>query len=147
MLDVIFKGANNSHYSYCADQIPIADGDTFVFNVSGPDGYSSKVSISGKQLNQGNGTASLTISGLVTRGTYTVSEDTSWAWRYDTVDSNGAVDPDLAVQTVVLDPSGSTVTFVNAETNSKWLDFAGWCENLFSGTGIVSGVGAGAAGN
>ncbi len=46
----------------------------FVFTVTGPDGFSRKISLTNGQ--------SITISGLPA-GSYTVSEDALWAWKYD----------------------------------------------------------------
>ena len=50
--------------------------DSFLFNITGPNGYTNTVVI--------NGAGSVTIKGLPS-GTYTVTEDTSWSWTYDIV--------------------------------------------------------------
>lgn len=57
----------------------IDENQTFVFNVTGPNGFSMQVVI------EGNG--STTIKGLPA-GTYIVTEDTAWTWRYETAQSD-----------------------------------------------------------
>ena len=91
-------------------------GQSFIFTVTGPEGFSKKIVI------QGNGTVVLT--GLKI-GTYTVTEDTSWSWRY--TPKNGAV-----VQTITLQPGKTnSVTYVNDRTNNKWLDGNAYYKNVF----------------
>ena len=90
---------------------------SFIFNVTGPDGYSKQIVI------QGNG--SVTLTGLKI-GEYTVTEDTSWSWRYT---PNGS-----ATQKITLQPGQTTtnrVTFVNDRTEDKWLDGNAYCKNEF----------------
>lgn len=123
------------------DLSSLKDGETFVFTVTGGNLPSSgmQVVISGADVRAGEGTASVTIDGLKVGSSYTVAEDGSWSWRYT---------PDAASKTsdvLVANPSGAqnTVTFVNEKTNDKWLDFSGWCRNLFKGSGAYDGVGVG----
>lgn len=89
---------------------------SFIFNVTGPDGYSKQIVI------QGNG--SVTLKGLKI-GTYTVTEDTSWSWRYTPKDG--------AVRMIALQPGQTTnsVTFVNDRTTDKWLDGNAYSKNEF----------------
>lgn len=94
---------------------------SFIFTVTGPNGFSKKIVI------QGNGTVVLT--GLKI-GEYTVTEDTSWSWRYSP--KNGAV-----VQKITLQPGKTnSVTYVNERTNNKWLDGNAYAKNVF---GSISG--------
>lgn len=88
---------------------------SFIFTVTGPEGFSKKIVI------QGNGTVVLT--GLKI-GEYTVTEDTSWSWRYTPRDG--------AARTITLQ-AGKTnsVTYVNDRTNNKWLDGNAYCKNVF----------------
>lgn len=88
---------------------------SFVFTVTGPEGFSKKIVI------QGNGTVVLT--GLKI-GDYTVTEDTSWSWRYTPRDG--------AARTITLQ-AGKTnsVTYVNDRTNNKWLDGNAYAKNVF----------------
>lgn len=88
---------------------------SFIFTVTGPEGFSKKIVI------QGNGTVVLT--GLKI-GDYTVTEDTSWSWRYTPRDG--------AARTITLQ-AGKTnsVTYVNNRTNNKWLDGNAYAKNVF----------------
>lgn len=88
---------------------------SFVFTVTGPEGFSKKIVI------QGNGT--VVLKGLKI-GDYTVTEDTSWSWRYTPRDG--------AARTITLQ-AGKTnsVTYVNDRTNNKWLDGNAYCKNVF----------------
>lgn len=97
----------------------IDENQTFVFNVTGPNGFSMQVVI------EGNG--STTIKGLPA-GEYTVTEDTSWSWRYE---------PEEASYTVTANDiknGEATVTFENERTNDKWLNGSAYCKNDFSKT-------------
>ena len=70
------------------------------------------------------GNESVTIKDLEP-GTYTVTEETGWSWRY-TPNANGKkVEPENAENGVV------TVTFTNTREKSKWLNGGAWCKNLW----------------
>lgn len=88
---------------------------SFIFTVTGPEGFSKKIVI------QGNGT--VVLKGLKI-GDYTVTEDTSWSWRYTPRDG--------AARTITLQ-AGKTnsVTYVNDRTNNKWLDGNAYAKNVF----------------
>ena len=89
---------------------------SFIFTVTGPEGFSKKIVI------QGNGTVVLT--GLKI-GTYTVTEDTAWSWRYTPKDG-------VATQKITLQPvQTNSVTYVNNRTNNKWLDGNAYYKNVF----------------
>lgn len=87
-----------------ADCEAIDENQSFIFDVTGPNGYSKRVVI--------KGTGSVTITGLEV-GEYTVTEVTSWSWRYTTGDS----------QRITLQGSqtNNAVSFTNNVSNSKWL--------------------------
>ena len=91
-------------------------GQSFLFTVTGPGGYSARVCITG------NG--SVTLTGLPA-GTYTVREETGWSWRYT---------PSQEEQTVVI-KNGETgeAIFQNSRTNEKWLTDDAHCDNRFDG--------------
>lgn len=91
----------------------IDEGQSFIFDVTSPDGYSKRVAISGS--------GSVTIKGLKT-GTYTVTEVTAWSWRYT---AGGAQSVDLQPE------QGSTVNFTNTLSNGKWLSGACYSEITF----------------
>lgn len=91
------------------------ENQSFLFDVTGPDGYSKRVVI--------NGNGSVTIKGLKI-GTYTVTEVTGWSWRY-TADSSS--------QSIELKPAVSnTVNFTNTRSNHKWLGGDAYRKNTFS---------------
>lgn len=88
---------------------------SFIFTVTGPEGFSKKIVI------QGNGT--VVLKGLKI-GEYTVTEDTAWSWRYT---PRGG-----AVQKIELQPGiTNTVNYMNDRTNDKWLDGNAYCKNVF----------------
>lgn len=89
------------------------ENQTFLFDVTGPNGYSTRVAIVGK--------GSVTISGLKV-GTYTVTEVGSWSWRY--LGPYGTV--------ITLDPTTENeVTIRNTRQTSKWLSGDTFLDNLF----------------
>ena len=97
----------------------IDENQSFVFKVTkdGDSTFSMDVVI------QGN--SSVTIKGLKP-GTYTVTEETGWSWRY-TPNANGKkVEPKNAENGVV------TVTFENTRPKNKWLNGSTWCENRWA---------------
>lgn len=94
----------------------IDENQSFIFNVTGADGYSKRVAI--------NGNGSVTITGLKI-GTYTVTEETRWSWRYT---------PSGNVQTITLQPTGeNVVAFANSRTGLKWLGGDAYNQNIFGG--------------
>lgn len=104
----------------------------FVFKISGNGMQEMTVMIPASSFT--DGTASVTIKNL-RKGTYTITEDTTWSWRYDITTSNP--------QTVVLQ-TNQTVNFENKRTEIQWLDGEAWCRNIFNateeGNGIVEGT-------
>lgn len=91
----------------------IDENQSFIFDVTGPNGYSKRVVI--------NGNGSVTIKGLKI-GEYTVTEVTSWSWRYTTSSS----------QNITLKPAGpNEVTFKNTRSNHKWLGGDAYFQNIF----------------
>lgn len=92
----------------------IDEGQSFIFDVTGPNGYSKRVVI--------NGNGAVTIKGLKI-GTYTVKEVTSWSWRYTT--SNNP-------RTITLQPAvPNEVIFENTRNNHKWLGGDAYKQNIF----------------
>lgn len=89
----------------------------YIFNVTGPDNQSFKVSV------EGNG--SVTIVGLPF-GTYTVTEQTGWSWRYTAEQGTATIDKDH------LNP---TVTVKNERANQYLLD-----GNAYARNNAVTGV-------
>ena len=97
-----------------SDGQDIDENQSFLFDVTGPNGYSKRVVI------KGNG--SVTIKGLKI-GTYTVTEVTGWSWRYK---------PNSGEQSITLKATGENkVTFTNTCSNTEWLDSNAYCKNEF----------------
>lgn len=95
------------------------DGAPFLFHITNDDGFRMDV------LVPGNG--SVTINDLQVGKTYTVTEDESWAWRYNVSGEN----------TVKIAASGSAVTFTNTIDNDKWFDHTTSAENQWSDSRIT----------
>ena len=94
----------------------IDENQSFIFDVTDPNGYSKRVVI--------NGNGSVTIKGLKI-GTYTVTEVTNWSWRYTT---------DSSSQSIELKPAqtnANAVTFTNIRNNGKWLGGDAYSKNIF----------------
>lgn len=111
----------------------IDDGQSFIFNVTGPMGTKTVVI-------QGNG--SVTLKGLKV-GEYTVKEDTNWSWRYET--TNGTQTATLSA----VHHDGS-VTVTNTLENKQWVSTDVYCKNEFKNSGtktIINGNGKTVNGN
>lgn len=91
---------------------------SFVFHVTGPNGFSMEVVI--------KGTGSTTITNLPA-GDYTVTEDTGWSWRYSPSNSSQIVTADS------ISDGKANVEFVNTRDDDHWLDGNAYCENKFTG--------------
>lgn len=89
----------------------VDENQSFIFDVTGPNGYSNRVVI--------NGNGRVTITGLKV-GKYTVTEVTDWSWRYS---------PDSPSQTIDVKPNMSNVVFSNSRTNQKWLGGDAYVQN------------------
>ena len=92
----------------------IDENQSFIFDVTGPNGYRKRVVI--------NGNGSVTIKGLKI-GTYTITEVTNWSWRYTA---------DKVSQNITLQPAQTNaVTFKNTRSNGKWLGGDAYRKNIF----------------
>lgn len=76
---------------------------TYLFRVTGDD-VDLTVALHGNE--------SVTIYGVLSNQSYTVTPISDWSWRYKYLDS----------QTIAIEDDGSTVTFQQERTSSKWLD-------------------------
>lgn len=91
-------------------------GQRFLFTITSPNGFNQTVVVEAGQT--------VKITGLKV-GTYTVTEDTAWSWRYT---------PDKDTQTATLSaatPDGS-VTVTNTLKNEKWVSTDVYCKNVFT---------------
>ena len=85
----------------------IADeNQTFIYVVTGGDLPASGIKVAVK------GNSSVTIKNLKI-GSYTVTEDVSWSWRYSTTGSSQRIDLQSALN--------NEVSFTNNGSNFKWL--------------------------
>ncbi len=98
----------------------IDENQSFVFTVSGENGLNMQVVITG------NGHK--TIKGLPS-GTYTITEDTGWSWRYTTNDEQ-TVTPEAVVN------GKATVTFGNSRSKIKWLNGCAYKDNPFNAIAV-----------
>ena len=96
----------------------IDEKQSFVFKVKKDD-----LTFSMDVVIYGNG--SVTIKGLKP-GTYTVTEEIDWSWRYKPKANGQKVKPENAVNGVV------TVNFENTRPKNKWLNGSTWCENRWA---------------
>ena len=94
----------------------IDEGQSFIFTITGPEGYSNQVVI------KGNG--SVTIKGLKI-GEYTIHEESGWSWRYSCADQKVTLKGGADVI--------NSVTMANSRDNDKWLDNNASADNIFTG--------------
>ena len=85
----------------------IDENQSFIFRIKGNDENTNGIDL--KVVIKGNG--KITIADLPV-GKYTVTEETSWSWRYT---------PDEASKNVDLEPEGDSVEFKNTRSDDKWL--------------------------
>ena len=100
----------------------IDKNQSFVFKVTKDDDSTFSMDV----VIQGN--SSVTIKGLKP-GTYTVTEETGWSWRYTLADVSQQVNPATAKEKDEND--AVLVTFTNTREKSKWLNGGAWCKNLW----------------
>ena len=92
---------------------PYDANDMFIFTVKDSNGKEvAKVALKAGE--------SVTIKNLTVGETYTVTEDTSWSWRYS---------PDSATHSITLQPSGNEVTVTNTLNNNNWLGASSYAIN------------------
>ncbi len=96
--------------------------DSFIFTVKGGNDNELCSRIDLKVAVQAGG--SVTIADLPV-GTYTVTEDGGWSWRYEVTGNTGPV-------TLSRDNANGTVTVTNTVSNGKWLSGDNFIVNLFN---------------
>lgn len=96
----------------------IDENQSFIFTVKiwAQDGPKEVVLKSFKVAIQGN--KSVTIKGIPAGVHYTITEDSSWSWRYNAQEETG-----------VLNPGSNSVIITNSRINSKWLGGDAYCQN------------------
>lgn len=95
----------------------IDEKQTFLFRVKGTDEKTKDIDM----LVTVHGNGKTTIADLPI-GSYIVTEQTNWSWRYA---------PKSDTQTVTLTPLGGTLTFENTRTQTQWLDGDNYSVNHF----------------
>ena len=106
----------------------------FVFNVMSADGTTNIDVV--VHVDKNSNTGSTTIKGLPV-GTYTITENHAWSWRYklEGVVSNGTgtVNADTANYSATYIPSGTNnnITFTNSWLHAQWLSFTTSVRNIF----------------
>ena len=100
----------------------IDENQSFVFKVTKDDDPAFSMDV----VIQGN--SSVTIKGLKP-GTYTVTEETGWSWRYTLAGVSQQVNPATATEKDEND--AVLVTFTNTREKIKWLNGGAWCKNLW----------------
>lgn len=94
--------------------------DTFIFHIKGKDEANKHIDMDVAIT----GSGSVTIYDLPL-GSYTVTEDTSWSWRYNLSSS------DTTDNTITLDDLHAVVIFTNTHENDKWLNYTANMPNVF----------------
>ena len=93
-------------------------GDTFIFHIKGKDANNAYIDMDVTI----KGSGSITIYDLPL-GNYSVTEDTSWSWRYTTAASSNSVN--------LNEDHDAAVTFTNTYTENRWLDYSATMPNVF----------------
>lgn len=112
-----------------------AEDQTFLFGVTGTtkfnETYSATVTL---VIKEGQTSAKVTIKNIPD-GTYTVTEDGAWSWRYTLKEGQPISSPafkDGKVHINIAEPIWE-VSFANTRTENKWLSGDSYCENWFRG--------------
>lgn len=104
---------------------PYDANDMFIFTVKHGNEVVAKVALKAGE--------SVTIKDLTVGETYTVTEDTSWSWRYS---------PDSATHSITLQPSNNKVTVTNTLDNNNWLGASSYAINRCVGSVVTRVVDA-----
>ena len=105
---------------------------SFIFTVTNEEtGFSMSVVMSPEDFGPGR-SYSVTITNLPV-GSYTVTEDTGWSWKYTCQGAD-------SVPTNITGDGTATVTFTNTRDNESWLGGSHSVENVFKPVGGDSGA-------
>lgn len=120
-----------------SDESSLYGERNFVFTITAEDGTKTQAVVN---VEAGEKTGSTTIKGLPV-GTYTITEDTVWSWRYDlkgvaaATDVKGTLEYTSGSASAKYTPSDGThneVVFTNSLTNYHWLSFVDSVRNFFN---------------
>ena len=98
---------------------------TFLFHVTGPNGYSQDVILLGNADGTGS-EGSVTLKNLPV-GSYTVTEDTGWSWRYTC--TSGA---EVNITENNLTNGTAEAKFTNEYSEDHWLGDNAYADNMFA---------------
>ncbi len=113
------------------------DGETFRFTVESEENDFYAEFTLGDRINAESADKwSITLTGLKP-GEYTITEDTGWSWRYETVSANCTVGDVVDTNTAANIFAGNfnedaTVTFTNTKTDNHWLSWEDTKVNVFN---------------
>ena len=105
--------------------VPIDENQSFLFKYQRTDGNPVGTAIEGVVTVQGNG--SVQITGLPI-GTYQVSEDENWSWRYTPKTKSQSA-------TLTTAASAAALTFENSRPKTLWLNGCSWAVNNWGSGG------------
>lgn len=115
------------------NQSKLYGSQDFVFNVKSGDGKTDIDVV--VNVPDGATTGSVTIKGLPV-GTYTITEDTGWSWRYelkDVIGNGGECTFNNGDNFATYTPDGTSneIIFTNNWVEAKWLSFTDSVKNFF----------------
>lgn len=103
---------NHTNLKITKSATPYDANDMFIFTVKHGDEVVAKVTLKAGE--------SVTIKDLTVGETYTVTEDTSWSWRYS---------PDKVTHSIKLEPTDNEVSVTNTLDNDNWLGASSYAIN------------------
>lgn len=103
---------NHTNLKITKEASPYDANDMFIFTVKHGDEVVAKVTLKAGE--------SVTIKDLTVGETYTVTEDTSWSWRYS---------PDKVTHSIKLEPTDNEVSVTNTLDNDNWLGASSYAIN------------------
>ena len=107
---------------------------TFIFHVVGNDTLTGGVNMDVVVYENGK----TTIKDLPV-GNYTVTEEDGWSWRYTVASVTNSKNSGVSDGKITLPETGEVLTFNNSRNKTQWIDGNNYCQNIFSGDGVIVG--------
>ena len=137
--DAVFTFAGKLEITKKLDS-DVDTGESFIFKVTKLDASGNEKSTTDVIVNAGE-----TVTMSLPYGTYKVTEDAGWAWRYTPTYDTETKNPDgdvsgqntgvdaggLGSDTIYINSFESSVICTNTESNSKWFDSSSNVKNVF----------------